>query len=52
MTSKSDFLLIGTETITPKGSMETANFEKTLLFFEQDYEQHRSTGLWIVRANI
>ena len=32
--------------------METANFEKTLLFFEQDYEQHRSTGLWIVRANI
>ena len=29
MTPKSDFLLIGAKTITPKGSMNTANFGET-----------------------
>ena len=36
MASKSDFLLIGTWTITPKESMNTANFGKTSLFVEYD----------------
>ena len=39
MTPKSDFLLIGAGTITPKGFMNTANFGKTSLFVKQDYEQ-------------
>ena len=51
MTPKSDFLLIGAATIKPKGSMNTANFGKTLLFVEQDYEQQTSTRLWSVRVN-
>ena len=34
MTPKSDFLLIGTGPITPKGSMDTANFGKTSLFVQ------------------
>ena len=38
MAPKSDFLLIGvgtiTPTITPKGSMNAANFRKTSLFAE------------------
>ena len=51
MTPKSDFLLIGAGTITPKGSMNTANFGKNSLFVEQDYEQQISTRLWSVRVN-
>ena len=51
MTPKSDVLLIGAETITPKGSMNTTNFGKTLLFVEQDYGQQTSTRLWSVRVN-
>ena len=35
MTPRSDFLLIGTGKITPKGSMNTANFGKTSLFVEE-----------------
>ena len=50
MTPKSDFLLIGAGTITPKGYMKTANFGKTLLFVEQVYEQQTSTRLWSVRV--
>ena len=34
MTPKSDFLLIGAGAITPKGSMNTANFGKMSLFGE------------------
>ena len=44
-TAKSDFLLIGAGTITPKGSINTANFGKTSLFVEQDYKQQTSTRL-------
>ena len=51
MTPKGGFLLIGAETITPKGSMNTTNFGKTSLFNEWDYEQQISSCLWIVRAN-
>ena len=51
MTPKIHFLLIGAGTITPKGSMNTANFAKTSLFVEQDYEQQTSTRLWSVRVN-
>ena len=51
MTPKTDFLLIGPGTTTPKGSMNTANFGKTSLFVEQDYEQQTSTRLWSVRVN-
>ena len=51
MTPKSYFLLIGAGTITPKGSMNTVNFEKTLLFVEQNYEQQTSTRLWSVRVD-
>ena len=36
---------------TPKGSRNTANFGKTSLFIQSDYEQQTSTRLWIVRAN-
>ena len=35
MTPKSDFLLIGAGTTTPKVSMNTANFGKTSLFVEK-----------------
>ena len=42
MTPKSDFALIEARTITPKGSIKTENFGKTLLFVEQDYEQQTS----------
>ena len=45
MTPKSDFLLTGAGTITPKGSMNTANFGKTSLFVEQVYVQQTSTRL-------
>ena len=31
--------------------MNTANFEKTSLFVEYDYERQTSTRLWIVRDN-
>ena len=51
MTLKSDFLLIGVGTVTPKGSMNTANFGKSSLFVEQDYERQTSTRLWSVRVN-
>ena len=51
MTPRSDFSLIGAGTKTPKGSMNTANFGKTSLFVEQDYEQQTSTRLWSVRIN-
>ena len=51
MSPKSDFLLITAGTITPKESMNTANFGKTSLFLEQDYEQQTSTHLRIVRVN-
>ena len=51
MTPKSGFLLIGAGTITPKGSMNTANFGKTLLFVEENYEQQTSTRLWSIRVN-
>ena len=51
MSPKSDFLLIRAATITPKESMNTANFGKTSLFVEQDYEQQTSTRLRIVRVN-
>ena len=51
MTPKIDFLLIGSATTTPKGSMNTENFGKTSLFLEQDYEQQTSTCLWNVRVN-
>ena len=51
MTPKSDFLLIGDETVTPKGSMNRLNFGITSLFVEQDYEQQTNTRLWFVRAN-
>ena len=51
MTAKSDSLLIGTRTITPKGSMKTKKNGKTSLFVEEDYEQQTSTRLWIVRVN-
>ena len=39
MTPKSDFLLVGGGTITPKGSMNTTNFGKTSLFVKYDYKQ-------------
>ena len=42
MTPKSDLLIIGSRTLTPKWSMNTANFRKTSLFVEQDYEQQTS----------
>ena len=51
MTLKSDFSLTGAGTITPKGSMNTANFGKSSLFVEDDYEQQTSTRLWSVRVN-
>ena len=51
MTPKSDFLLIGAGTITPKASMNTENFGKTSLFVEQDYERQTSTRLWSVTVN-
>ena len=51
MTPKSDFLLIRGGTITSKGSMNTANFGKTSLFVEQDYEQQTRIRLWSVRVN-
>ena len=51
MIPRSDFLLIGAGAITPKGSMNIANFGKTSLFVEQDYEQQTSTRLWSVRVN-
>ena len=51
MTPKSDFLLIGDGTITPKGSINTANFGKTSLFIGQGYEQQTSTRLWSLRVN-
>ena len=51
MTSKSVVLLIEARGISPKGFMKTANFGKTALFVEQDYEQQSSTRLWIVRVN-
>ena len=35
MTPKSDFLLIRDRAITPKGSMNTANIGKTLLFLSK-----------------
>ena len=50
MTPKSDFLLIGAGTITPKGSMNTTNFGETSLFVEQDYEQQTNTRLCSVRV--
>ena len=50
MTPKSDFLLIGAGTITPKGSMNTTNFGETSLSVEQDYEQQTSTRLCSVRV--
>ena len=50
MTPKSDFLLIGAGTITPKVSMNTVNFGKTSLFFEWGYEQQTSNRLWIARV--
>ena len=46
MTPKNDFLLTGAGTITPKGSMNTANCGKISLFLEYDYEQQTSTRLW------
>ena len=51
MTTKSDFLLIGSETITLKEYMNKASFVKASLFVESDYEQQTSTHLWIVRVN-
>ena len=51
MTPESDFLLIGAGTMTPKGSMNTENFGKTLLFVEENYEQQTTTRLWNVRVN-
>ena len=45
MTPKIDFLLIEAGTITPNGSMNTANFEKTSLFVEFDYKQVLVYGL-------
>ena len=51
MTPKSDFLLIGAGTITHKGSMNTANFGKTPLFIEKNYEQQTRTCLWSVGVN-
>ena len=51
MTPKRDFLLLGLGQITPKGSMNTANFGKTSLFVEKDYDQQTSTRLWIVIVN-
>ena len=52
ITPKSDFLLTGAETITPKGSMNTANFgKKTSLFLEYDYVQQTSSRWWILRVN-
>ena len=48
MIPKSDFLLIGAGTMTSKGSMNTANFGKTSLFDEQDYEQQTST--WVLES--
>ena len=51
MTPKSVFLLILGGTITPKGSMNIANFGKTSLFVEQDYEQQARTRLWSVRVS-
>ena len=45
MTPKSDFLLIRAGTIIGKGSMNTANFGKTSLFTEEDYDQQTSTHL-------
>ena len=50
MTPKSDFLLIGAGTITPKGSMNTTNFGETSLSVEQDYEQQTNTRLCSVRV--
>ena len=50
MTRKSDFLLIGTWAILPKGSMKTKKIGKISLFVEEDYEQQTSTRLWIVRV--
>ena len=37
MTPKTDFLLIGSETIIPKGSINTENFGKTSLFLSNKY---------------
>ena len=51
MAPKSDFLLIGAETVTPKGSMNTAHFGKSSLFVEQDYEQQIVARLWSVRVS-
>ena len=51
MIPKSDFLLIGAEAITPKWFMNTANFGKTSLLVEQDYEQQTRTRLWSARVN-
>ena len=51
MTPKSGFLLIGAGTITPKGSMNTADFGKTSLFLQKGYEQQASTRLWSVAVN-
>ena len=51
MTPKIDFLLTGARTITPKGPMKTANFEKTSLFIEQEYDQQTSTRLWSLTVN-
>ena len=45
MTPKIDFFLIEAGTITPNGSMNTANFEKTSLFVEFDYKQVLVYGL-------
>ena len=45
MTPKSYFLLIGTGTITPKGSTSTVNFGKNSQFVDEDYEQQTSTHL-------
>ena len=51
MTPKNDFLLTGARTTTPKGSMNTANFAKSSLFVELDYQQQTSIRLWSVRVN-
>ena len=51
MTPKSDFLLIGAGTITPKGFMNTENFGKTSFFVEHNYEQQTSTRFMSVRVN-
>ena len=43
--TKTYFLLIWSGAIIAKGFMNTANFEKTSLLVEQNYEQQTSTRL-------